>query len=123
MLRGLPVADPHPRAAVCELHVWTDPSRSWVVSSMIVRSVVPDERIRVGSVGLSETSFMYCAADGLAEQIESSAPKTTKRNVSFMGPPYLFGPNRTGRPGGAQVSGVSLIPVGCATPSSIAGRE
>src|SRR6267378_5596849 len=53
----------------------------------MVRMVVPDARNRVGSAGLSEMIFMYCAADGPAAHIESAAPKTSERNASFMTPP------------------------------------
>src|SRR5258706_11169105 len=72
-------------AAVCELQVWRDPFLSWFVSSVMVIFVVPEVRSFVGSPGLSEINFMYCADAGAAK-IESKAAKMKKRDLRFMEP-------------------------------------
>src|SRR2546426_5717070 len=88
MSSGLDVASAGSQAAaVCELQVWRAPFLSWFVSSVMVISVVPEVRSFVGSPGLSEISFMYCADAGAATYVERSEARMRRRDVSFMSPP------------------------------------
>src|SRR5258706_13887505 len=84
MLRGCDVVEaPGQFAAVCELHVWSQPSLSWFVSSVMVRRVLPEDRNLVGSEGLSEVIFMYCADAGPATLSSSSAASRGRRGDGF----------------------------------------
>src|SRR5258705_10314554 len=84
MLRGCDVVEaPGQFAAVCELHVWSEPSLSWFVSSVMVRRVLPEDRNLVGSEGLSEVIFMYCADAGPATLSSSSVADRVRRSDGF----------------------------------------
>src|SRR5258707_12565361 len=83
MLRGCDVVEaPGQFAAVCELHVWSEPSLSWSVSSVMVRRVLPEDRNLVGSEGLSEVIFMYCADAGPAT-LSSRVADRMRRSDGF----------------------------------------
>src|SRR5882762_10020127 len=83
MLRGCDVVEaPGQFAAVWELHVWSEPSLSWFVSSVMVRRVLPEDRNLVGSAGLSVVIFMYWADAGPAT-LSSSVADRMRRSDGF----------------------------------------
>src|SRR5256885_16182818 len=78
MSRGSAVLGAPQFAAVCELHVCSEPFRSWFVSSVMVTMFVTPALKRVLSVGLSVVRRMYCAAAGGASRAREASIEATK---------------------------------------------
>src|SRR5437667_10748476 len=70
---------------VCELQDWREPFRSWFVSSVIVRMVVPVARNFVLSVGLSVKMRIHCAfAPGASPNTATTRNSVVKNRLSMV---------------------------------------